>query len=191
VELVLLSWQGPLSAGQIYGSPSKTVLQETHCDVAVLRERDLGEVHRVLVPAGGGPHARLGLRLAADIARSDDAELTVLRVVHPDEDMDLEAEMRGLRHLADEVLGGSDPRVRTRIVVHEAVVDGILEETQAGGYDLLVIGASNEWAVKSLLVGAVPDAVADRAPCSVLMVRRYERAGISAVRRVVRSVKGW
>lgn len=129
--------------------------------------------------------------LAADIARSDDAELTVLRVVRPDEDMDLEAEMRGLRHLADEVLGGSDPRVRTRIVVHEAVVDGILEETQAGGYDLLVIGASNEWAVKSLLVGAVPDAVADRAPCSVLMVRRYERAGISAVRRVVRSVKGW
>ena len=191
VELVLLSWQGPLSAGQIYGSPSKTVLQEARCDVAVLREHDLGEVHRVLVPAGGGPHARLGLRLAADIARSDDAELTVLRVVHPDEDMDLEAEMRGLRHLADEVLGGSDPRVRTRIVVHEAVVDGILEETQAGGYDLLVIGASNEWAVKSLLVGAVPDAVADRAPCSVLMVRRYERAGISAVRRVVRSVKGW
>jgi nucleotide-binding universal stress UspA family protein len=191
VELVILSWQGPLSAGQIYGSPSKTVLQEAHCDVAVLRERDLGEVHRVLVPAGGGPHARLGLRLAADIARSDDAELTVLRVVHPDEDMDLEAEMRGLRHLANEVLGGSDPRVRTKTVVHEAVVDGILEETQAGGYDLLVIGASNEWAVKSLLVGAVPDAVADRAPCSVLMVRRYERAGISAVRRVVRSVKGW
>jgi amino acid transporter/nucleotide-binding universal stress UspA family protein len=191
VGLILLSWHGPLSAGRIYGSPSKAVLEEAHCDVAVLRERGLGEVRRVLVPAGGGPHARLGLRLAANIARSDEAELTVLRVARPADDLDVEAEMRGLRRLADEVLGGPDPRVRTRVVCHDAVVEGILAEARKGGYDLLVIGASNEWAVKSLLVGAVPDAIADRAPCSVLMVRRYEPTGISTVRRVVRSIKGW
>jgi len=191
IGLILLSWQGPLSAGRIYGSPTKTVLEGAHCDVAVLRERHLGEIHRVLVPAGGGPHARLGLRLAAEIARSDEAELTVLRIVRPAEDLDMEAEMRGLRHLAEEVLGGSDPRVQARVLVHESVVDGILEEARNGGYDLLVIGASNEWAVKSLLVGALPDAIADRAPCSVLMVRRYEPTPISTVRRVVRSVKGW
>jgi len=191
VELILLNWQGPLSAGQIYGSPRKTILQEAHCHVAILRERDLNEVHRVLVPAGGGPHARLGLRLAAEIARSDEAELTVLRVARPAEELDMEAEMRGLRHLAEEVLGGIDPRVRTQILVHEAVVDSILEVARKGNYDLLVVGASNEWAIKSLLVGAIPDAIADRAPCSVLMVRRYEPAGVSTVRRVVRSVRGW
>jgi amino acid transporter/nucleotide-binding universal stress UspA family protein len=191
VGLILLGWQGPLSPGQIYGSPSKTVLEAVRCDVAVLRERDLAEVRRVLVPAGGGPHARLGLRLAADIARSDEAELTVFRVVRPGEDLNMEAEMRGLRRLAEDILGGPDYRVRTRIAVHRSVVEGILEEACSGGYDLLVIGASNEWAVKSLLVGAVPDAVADRAPCSVLMVRRCEHPGISTVRRVIRSVKGW
>ncbi len=191
VGLILLSWRGPLSAGRIYGSPSKTVLQEAQRDVAVLRERRLKDIRRVLVPAGGGPHARLGLRLAAEIARGDEAELTILRIVRPDDDLDMEAEMRGLRNLADEVLGGPDPRIKTRILVHEAVVEAILEEAQNGEYDLLVIGASNEWAVKSLLVGAVPDAVADRAPCSVLMVRRYEPSGISTLRRVARSVRGW
>ena len=107
------------------------------------------------------------------------------------DDLDVEAEMRGLCHMVDEVLAGQDCRVRTRIVTHEAVVDGILEEANEGGYDLLVIGASNEWPVKSLLVGAVPDAIADRAPCSVLMVRRFESTGVSTMRRVVRSVKGW
>ena len=117
--------------------------------------------------------------------------MTVLRVVRPADDLDAEAEMRGLCHLAEEVLGGPDTRVRTRIAVHEAVVDGILEEAHRGEYDLLVIGASNEWAVKSLLVGSVPDAVADRAPCSVLMVRRYEHTGISTARRVAQSIKGW
>jgi amino acid transporter len=190
VELILLDWRGPLSAGRIYGSPDKTILQEARCHVAVLRERHLSEVRRVLVPAGGGPHARLGLRLAAQIARSDEAELTVLRIAYPSEELDVEAEMRGLRHLAEEVLG-PDPRVQTRVAVHEAIVEGILKEAREGEYDLLVIGASNEWGVKSLLVGAVPDAVADRAPCSVLMVRRYELTGISAIRRVVGSIKGW
>ena len=191
VELILLNWRGPISAGRIYGSPNKAVLQEARRDVAVLRERPLDDIRRVLVPAGGGPHARLGLRLAAEIARGDDAELTVLRIVRPDDDLDVEAEMRGLRHLADKVLGGPDPRVQTRIQVHQAVVEGILEEAKSGEYDLLVIGASNEWAVKSLLVGAVPDAVADRAPCSVLMARRYEPSSISTIRRVTRSIRGW
>jgi nucleotide-binding universal stress UspA family protein len=180
-----------LSAGQIYGSPGKTILQEARCHVAVLRERNLNGVRRVLVPAGGGPHARLGLRLAAQIARSDDAELTVLRIARPSEELNREAEERACDHLADEVLGSCDARVQTKVVVHTAIVQGILEEARRGEYDLLVIGASNEWGIKSLLVGAVPDAVADQAPCSVLMVRRYEPTGLSTVRRVVRSVKGW
>jgi amino acid transporter/nucleotide-binding universal stress UspA family protein len=191
VGLILLSWRGPISAGRIYGSPSKTILQEAPCNVAVLRERHLTEVHRVLVPAGGGPHARLGLRLAAQIARSDEAELTLLRIVRPSENLDVEAEIRGLNHLAREVLGGIDPRVQTRILVREGVLEGILEEARQGEYDLLVIGASEEWRIKSLLVGALPDTVADRAPCSVLMVRRCEPAGISATRRIVSSLRGW
>jgi len=190
-ELILLDWQRPLSAGQIYGSPRKTILQEARCHVAVLRERDLSEVHRVLIPASGGPHARLGLRLAAQIARKGDADLTVLRIARPSEELNKEAEERACGHLANEVLGDCESWVQTKVVVHDTIVDGILEEAQRGDYDLLVIGASNEWSVKSLLVGAVPDAVADQAPCSVLMVRRYEPTGLSAFRRVVHSLRGW
>jgi nucleotide-binding universal stress UspA family protein len=81
--------------------------------------------------------------------------------------------------------------VQARILIREDVLDGILEEAQQGKYDLLVIGASEEWTIKSLLVGALPDTVADRAPCSVLMVRRYEAAGISTTRRIVSSLWGW
>jgi amino acid transporter/nucleotide-binding universal stress UspA family protein len=190
VEMILLDWRGPLSAGRIYGSPGKTILQEAQCHVAVLRERHLNQVRRVLVPAGGGPHARLGLRLAAQIARGDEAELTVLRVARPAGEVDVEAEIRSLRHLVEEILG-ADPRVQARVVVHGAVVEAILEEARKGEYDLLVVGASEEWGVKSLLVGAIPDAIADQAPCSVLMVRRYEPTGISTLRRVARSIKGW
>jgi nucleotide-binding universal stress UspA family protein len=39
--------------------------------------------------------------------------------------------------------------------------------------DLIIIGASHEWRVRSFLFGSIPDLVADYAKCSVLMVRRH------------------
>jgi len=36
-----------------------------------------------------------------------------------------------------------------------------------------VIGASREWGIRNVLFGTIPDVIADRSPCSVLMVRRY------------------
>ncbi len=190
VDLILLDWHGPLSAGQIYGHPNKMILQEAHCNVAVLRERNLDRIRRILIPAGGGPHARYGLRLAARLAHQGDVQLTLLRVTRPSAELNMEVEERALKDLAEDVIGDMAAQVEIKVVVHADVVEPILEEAQAGGYDLLIIGASNEWMVKSLLVGAIPDTIADRAPCSVLMVRRFEPTGIFTIRRIIRSVRG-
>ena len=117
--------------------------------------------------------------------------MTVLRIVTPSDDLDVEVEVDSLRGMITDIVGSAGDEVRARVVVHESVADAILEEVETGGYDLLVIGASNEWRVKSLLIGALPDVVADRALCSVLMVRRYESSGISTTRRILSSIRGW
>jgi len=189
--LVLMSWHRDLAAGQVSGSIAKRVLEGAHCNVAVIRTRKLKRIKRVLVPIGGGPHARLGLQLAAQIAQGDAATLAVLRILHPREDLDIETEIRGLRHVIADILGETASSPRACVRIHEGVIEGILQEAQEGEYDLLVIGASEEWTLKNLLVGAVPDAIANRAPCSVLMVRRYEPAGVSTTRRIVSSLRGW
>ena len=44
VGLILMSWQGVLSASQVYGSPTKRILEAAECDVAVLRARGLKPV---------------------------------------------------------------------------------------------------------------------------------------------------
>jgi nucleotide-binding universal stress UspA family protein len=100
-------------------------------------------------------------------------------------------EMRGLQHVIKDVLGSDTAGVSARIRVCDDVIEAILQEVDEGMHDLLVIGASNEWLVKSLLAGPLPDAVAARATCSVLMVRRYEPTGISNTRRIVSSLRGW
>ncbi|MFQ6057940.1 MAG: amino acid permease [Anaerolineae bacterium] len=185
-RLILLGWRGPLTLSRIRTSIDKEVVRRAPCDVAVLRDRGLKEIRRILIPAGGGPHARLGLRLAHDLTIAEDAEVVVLRVVLNAGEVDLEAEQQALEHLIRGELGEKDGRVKARLVRASSVVAGILAEAQRQDYNLLIIGASEEWFLKNWLFGAIPDIVADRAHCSVLLVRKHEPSGVSWLRRMLR-----
>jgi amino acid transporter len=189
VGLILMGWHGQLSTQRVVGSVVKDVVHGARCDVAVLRDRGVGDVKRVLVPVGGGPHTRLALRLAWDIARAEQGSLTALRILPEAGETDLEVEMDVLRQLVEDALGGVPEEVTFSLKHNGSIVDGILAESDqpAGqeGYDLIAIGASEEWFLKNLLFGSIPDRVADGAPCSVLMVRKYEPAPISWLRRTI------
>ena len=189
-HLLLLGWHGPLTLGRIRTSIDKEVVRTAPCDVAVLLDRDLKDARRVLVPAGGGPHARLGLRLAYDLAAGDAAgSVVVLRVLGQAKDVDMAAEEAAVQKLIRDELGEANGRVSTRVVQSPSVVEGILSEASQG-YDLVVIGASEEWFLHNWLSGAIPDLVAERAPCSVLQVRKHEPSTVSGLRRVARWFRG-
>jgi nucleotide-binding universal stress UspA family protein len=191
VGLILMGWQGQLSTQRVAGSVVKDVVHDAPCDVAVLRARGVENIRRVLVPTGGGPHARLALQLAWDIVRANGGSLTVLRIL-PEPDDVCEVEMDVLRQLVEDELGKIPEAVTFRLTCNDSVVHGILEEVaraeEQDGYDLIAIGASEEWFLRNLLLGSVPDQIADSAPCSVLMVRKYEPPPVSWVRRLVKRV---
>jgi nucleotide-binding universal stress UspA family protein len=74
-------------------------------------------------------------------------------------------------------------------------VEGILAEASAQtadrvDYDLIAIGASEEWFLKNQLFGSIPDRIADGAPCSVLMVRKHEPSAVSWLRRKLKHQRG-
>jgi len=52
-----------------------------------------------------------------------------------------------------------------------------------------VMGASEEWSCQTRLFGSVDDWVADQAPCSVLLCRRYEPVAMSWLRRQVKMIE--
>jgi nucleotide-binding universal stress UspA family protein len=146
---------------------------ETEALLRYLRHGERTEVERVLVAVGGGPHARFGLHLAASLARAGGGTVTVFRAVSPGAEVDTEAESEAVVRMAEQVIG-RDPPVEARVRVSSSVVDAIVEETRQGGYDLLIIGASDERTVRSLLFGTIPDTVVERTPCPVLVVRESE-----------------
>ena len=193
--LILMGWHGQLSMQRVTGSVVKDVVHGAKCDVAVLHDRGVEDIKRVLVPVGSGPHTRLALRLARDIVRAVDGSLTTLRILPQADEVDMEVEMDVLRQLVEDELGEIPEGTILSLKRSDSLAQSILAEsaqrTDKMGYDLTVIGASEEWFLRELLFGSVPDRIADGAPCSVLLVRKYEPSSVSWVRRMAKRVRGW
>jgi nucleotide-binding universal stress UspA family protein len=94
--------------------------------------------------------------------------------------------MDALCQAVEDVVGEATDAVTIRLMRSDSLVDGILDEVKSNGYDLIVIGASEEWFLKDMLFGSITDQIAEEAPCSVLMVRRYEPSGVSWLRRTLK-----
>lgn len=170
-DLLLLGWHGGFSLGRIADSPVRRVVQGLPADFAVLRERSLQDIRRILVPWGGGRHARLGLEVALRMAAPSGARVDLLRAVRGD--VDPAREERQVHDEIDSLVDGTGVDVQVIVEAADDVVDTIIDVAATGEHDLLVIGASGEKGLRTALFGTIPDIVADRAPCSVLLVRRY------------------
>ena len=191
VGMILMGWQGQLSTQRVEGSVVKEVVRGAPCNIAVLRDRGVGNIKRVLVPTGDGPHARLALRLGWDVVRAgEESSLTALRLLPKENEVDMEIEMDVLRQLVEDELGEIPAKVALRLERSNYLANGILAEVaeaeDEAAYDLIVIGASEEWFLRDMLFGSIPDLIADGAPCSVLMVRKYEPATVSWLRRTIK-----
>jgi amino acid transporter/nucleotide-binding universal stress UspA family protein len=187
VRLLLAGWPTPLNPTQLAANPVKRILQHAPTHVAVLLDRGLRQIRRILVPVGGGPHSRLAIHLAQEIALSTRAQITALRVITASvESDDVEDNLAILQETLEEELGQVLEIWSPQVTQARSVADGILEETGRVAYDLVVIGASEEWPLSRQLFGAVDDWIADKAPCSVLLCRRHESLALSWVRRQVK-----
>jgi nucleotide-binding universal stress UspA family protein len=99
------------------------------------------------------------------------ARIDLLRAVRGD--VDVAAEEADVRSEVAALVDGADVELRVLVEHSDDVVTTITEVAERGNNDLLVIGASGEKGLRTALFGTIPDIVADRVPCSVLLVRRY------------------
>ncbi|AKJ05465.1 Kef-type K+ transport system membrane component KefB [Archangium gephyra] len=162
-ELILLGGHKPLVGRTPPGGTVHEVMREAGTDVAVLVDRGLERVRRVLVPLGGGEDERAVLTLARRLMRSSGAEVTVLRVTVPGRDP---GPARS-RALVDELFPEESGRVQFKTVSHESPEKAALEEARHG-YDLMVLGmeAGGRWEDREV-------------PTSVLVLHEPARATVT------------
>ena len=166
-SLVLLGAHKPLLLeGRLSGTVGE-VASDSSCPVAVLVDRGLSRIERVLVAYAGGPEDLAALEVARRIGRAPGVELTLFHVVQPDT---VEQAGKG-RGQIDQVF--SEPAdggtVRVRFVTHSSPADAVLEESR-GGYDLLVLGMHARWGLEKGMLSLRRRRVLSESTVSILAV---------------------
>ncbi len=154
----------------------RQLLQRCPCDMLMLRPgaKAAQTPKRILVPAAGGPHANVALRLAADIGLHTHARVEAMFV---EPRIGAEAQAVGeaiLERTIRRALGSDAQHVGRRVVIANDFRRGIASVAE-DGYDLVLVGASNHLTAKKVLFNAVPEKLirkAEAAGTSVAVLRR-------------------
>jgi nucleotide-binding universal stress UspA family protein len=169
-DLVMLGWHKPVLGRTVLSGTVHDVMRQSDTTVAVLVDRGLGWINRVLVPFLGGIHDRGALELGRRLARHAGARVTVLHVV----DLDPTNPSTAATDIPAERFPGGG-RVETKVVDHAQPAHAVIEECETG-YDLVVIGASPVWGLEHRSFGMQPELVIRECPTSLLIVRQHEAA---------------
>ncbi len=174
-DLIIFGWGGRPGgrAGQpntVFSPTIDSVVRDAPCDIAVVKQRPMGTIGRILVPVRGGPHAELALEFADALARRHDARVTVMHIVPPGitPAVRAQAEHALATFLKQHARGHADGLLREAPNVRNA----ILREAERS--DLVIMGASaipEGSADESFLFGALPETIAARARPPVIVVK--------------------
>ncbi len=185
-DLLIFGWGGKSGPRREAGTPviSPTideVVRESPCDIAVVKQRGATDVRRILVPVRGGPHAELALRFADALAHRHDATIAIMHLVPAGvtEAVRAQAEHALAAFVRQHVTARSEPILRETQNVRTA----ILREAERA--DLVVMGASaTADDAGSSLFGALPEAIAQRARPTVIVVKTREPIGRQTFERL-------
>ena len=179
-DLLIFGWGGKSTPGREgAGSPTISptideVVRESPCDIAVVKQRGSREIRRILVPVRGGPHAELALRFADALALRHDATVAVIHFVPAGvtEGVRAQAEKALAAFVREHITARSEPVLRETRNVRTAIL------REAEHADRVVMGASAPPGEPGTsLFGALPEAIAQRAKPTVIVVKTREPIG--------------
>ncbi len=161
---------GSAPSASVFSPTIDAVVRESPCDIAVVKQRPMAEVRRILVPVRGGPHAELALDFADALARRHGARVTVLHVVPPGltPAVRTQAEHALALFLKQHARGHADGLLREAPNVRNAIL------READKFDLVIMGASaapEGSVVDNFLFGVLPETIAARARPPVIVVK--------------------
>ncbi|HZU11633.1 MAG TPA: glucosyl-3-phosphoglycerate synthase [Chloroflexota bacterium] len=180
-DLLLLGWRpGRKPASDVLAQ----FAADPPCDLAAVKPGKSERIERVLVPARGGPHARLALRLAAAVAARHNATLTLLHVSKPEwSAARRSAEALHFQRVCESI---EYPHVR-RLEIDSPDVESVLR-TEGARHDMVVMGAAARDERSVYLFGLLPERVARAIDAAVVVVKTREPVTAGMFGRADRSV---
>jgi CIC family chloride channel protein len=184
-DLIVLGWPGYTNtAGKLFGSVVDPIVDNPPVDVVVVRPRKWQPLKNILVPVTEGANSRRAVKAAVNMAKAcfdNDVGVTVLHVLPPNPSEG--DHIRGQHALADSVNGIEYSLLEKKLVEGPSPYETIMAESQ--GYELIVVGATEEPLFRNFLVGTLPERIARNAQTTVMMVKRRSGPLHSFVRQAL------
>jgi amino acid transporter/nucleotide-binding universal stress UspA family protein len=170
-DLIITGWRGRSFRREfVLGSTLDPILEQSPCDVAVVRNVKQPSYRRVLVPVSGGPYLPLALEMADHFADSAGGKVTCLFIRRHRQGT--EAVEQAVREAL--TAGGHDPgRFAFTVIDAPDVASAILGAAER--HDLLVMGASAQGVFRRMVAGTLPEEVAVRCKKPFIMVKAHRK----------------
>jgi len=173
IDLILMGWKGNTSTpGRIFGNVVDTIIRQATCEVVLVKLGTTGQsFNRWLVPMAGGPNSPLAIKLLpALITLGNDPQIHLTQVFKPFEfKPDMSVSEQAIRHLMRRRKLSST--VIALPVQANSVAEGVINLVQTEGYDVVVLGASQEGLLQQAIQGNIPEAIASGVESTVILVR--------------------
>ncbi|MEO0474395.1 MAG: TIGR00341 family protein [Planctomycetota bacterium] len=179
------------------------LFREAACMVLLLRlgvNSTGARCQRILVPTSGGPHATEAIKLASAVTKLPDPTCDIdgggpagVDALYIEPDIGPEAEMVG-RRILDKAIKravGDKPtehRVRPIVEIATDFRKGLSRAVERGGYDLLLVGAANQWRARKALFSMIPNEVLNNDDDLTLGVVRQPKPLMTATAERVRQL---
>jgi amino acid transporter len=185
-DLIVLGWPGYTNTtGRLFGSVIDPVLDNPPADLAIVRYRKERPLRRILVPVSAGPNSRRAVKMAVAMARQANdgpATVHVMTVIPQNCPPNLRVRAQQAVNYATESSRDYE-HLETSLVEGQRIEDAIL--AYAEGFDLIVIGATEEPLLRNRLMGSIPARVAKNAAVTVIIVKRRSGVIRSMLRQTV------
>jgi len=145
-------------------------------------------MHKILIAVEEPVSARAIIDFIVECPWAKAAEIRVLHAIEPRQAIE-KWPSEQYRKEADELVKETVAALRDKLpdaqvdnlVVEEFAKDAILDSAEIWGADTIVIGSHGRRGLTRFLMGSVSSAVANYAPCSVVVVRtqRHEQAQVT------------
>lgn len=178
-DLIIFGWGGKPGgkggAEAVFSPTIDEVVRDAPCNIAVVKQRGVKDIKRILTPVRGGPHAELALAYASALGRYFEASVDVMHVIPPDVTPVVRTQAeRALNTFVKQHAG--DP-ARPLLVEGYNVGGTIIK--QADESQLVVMGAAAMTATDvaqsdGALFGVLPETVAQHARPTVIVVKTRE-----------------
>lgn len=156
---VVMGWHQQIFFKSVLGATIGNVIRQAPANLAILIDKGMGELKRIVVPYLGEEQDRGALIAAERLSRVPGVTVTILHVVQPGrvdgERLKVETEARTV--FADE---GSEKNVQMQVVESHVPIKVIVDESHK--YDLMILGLSPEWDLQNASIYKKQQSVAQR-----------------------------